>query len=916
MVNSTASIWTKGGLLQSLADLNSFFAVPTGYRFSDPRLLYDALSARWIASGMSFNTLQNSQLYTAISRSSDPTAPWTVYTVAANTVRTLYDQPKIAASSDKVVISSVDFTCMPTCSFLGQETWVLEKADMLAGSSLRSVRYAPDPARMAIVPAQSLAPTSTEYLVYTTPTSIQVVLITGTPALGNVVWTEQANASPPISPPPNAEQGGGGRLIQTNDERLLSAVWRNDVLWAAGNEGCTPAGDTRTRSCLRVIGVSTAGGPPPPAVDFAVAKSGAYLYFPAVMLDGSGHTFLVFSESSSTTFPSASIAQVMGPANNALVLQAGLGVYNSGACGGSVNRWGDYSGAALDPVDPTRVWVAGEYAATSTDPCNWGTVVGQFVYFGPPSITGISPTVGPTVGGTRVTVTGTGLIFATAVNFGAVAGTIVSNTDTQVVVTSPAQGAGVVEVTVTTAGGTSALTPADRYTYVAPVAWLPFLGNRAFGGYSTTVYVQNAGSVAANVSIQYYDQTGRVVGAGDAKVGLVGNATWTVAQTNGNSFPGSCPGSNPNCNAGNGVIYSDQPVAAFVNEFAPGAGDDGSGYTAIPLSGTGPTLYAPTVLNGAYGGYVTGFGIINTGAVTTTVTVTYYNENGTAIPQTRSQSLAANAYWGLYQGEGGTPLPAGFKGTAKISTSPASALAAIVNEVGPGGFLTYLAAPTGGTTLAAPFIFNNAYGGYFTGMSLRNVGGGPATATISYLGTVGGTPVSRSETVSLLPVDGVVGLYHGPGNTAGLPNGFAGSATVSSNQPLVAIVNEVKGNFGTSANLFAGGQAVVHLPLVKNAHPDGYSTGMAVMNLGTGTATVTIVYYDPNTGLQVGTSPTLTLAPGAFAGVYQGPGGDGGVPAGTAATAILTVTNPLGGGLLAVIVNQQSPVSLISYTGQ
>jgi hypothetical protein len=50
--------------------------------------------------------------------------------------------------------------------------------------------------------------------------------------------------------------------------------------------------------------------------------------------------------------------------------------------------------------------------------------------------------------------------------------------------------------------------------------------------------------------------------------------------------------------------------------------------------------------------------------------------------------------------------------------------------------------------------------------------------------------------------------------------------------------------------------------------------------------------------------------------VYQGPGGDGGVPPGTAATAILTVTNPLGGGLLAVIVNQQSPASLISYTGQ
>jgi hypothetical protein len=79
---------------------------------------------------------------------------------------------------------------------------------------------------------------------------------------------------------------------------------------------------------------------------------------------------------------------------------------------------------------------------------------------------------------------------------------------------------------------------------------------------------------------------------------------------------------------------------------------------------------------------------------------------------------------------------------------------------------------------------------------------------------------------------------------------------------------------------------------------------------------VTIVYYDPVTGAQVGVGPTLTLAPGAYAGVYQGPGGDGGVPPGTSATAALTVTNPSGGGKLAVIVNQQSSTSFMSYSGQ
>ena len=44
---------------------------------------------------------------------------------------------------------------------------------------------------------------------------------------------------------------------------------------------------------------------------------------------------------------------------------------------------------------------------------------------------------------------------------------ITSDTATTLTVTSPAAGAGTLDVTVTTAGGTSAITAADHYTYVA-----------------------------------------------------------------------------------------------------------------------------------------------------------------------------------------------------------------------------------------------------------------------------------------------------------------------------------------------------------------------------------------------------------------------------------------------------------------
>ena len=64
-------------------------------------------------------------------------------------------------------------------------------------------------------------------------------------------------------------------------------------------------------------------------------------------------------------------------------------------------------------------------------------------------------------------ITGTNLASATAVKFGSAPATaITANTATSVTATSPA-GTGTVDVTVTTAGGTSTIAAGDKFTYVA-----------------------------------------------------------------------------------------------------------------------------------------------------------------------------------------------------------------------------------------------------------------------------------------------------------------------------------------------------------------------------------------------------------------------------------------------------------------
>ena len=86
-----------------------------------------------------------------------------------------------------------------------------------------------------------------------------------------------------------------------------------------------------------------------------------------------------------------------------------------------------------------------------------------------PTVTRLSPTSGPTTGGTSVTITGTNFTGVTAVDFGTVAARsfTVNAAGTQIVATSPADSAGTVYVTVTTASGTSAISSAEKFTFTS-----------------------------------------------------------------------------------------------------------------------------------------------------------------------------------------------------------------------------------------------------------------------------------------------------------------------------------------------------------------------------------------------------------------------------------------------------------------
>ncbi|BDV44551.1 fibronectin type III [Geotalea uraniireducens] len=134
-----------------------------------------------------------------------------------------------------------------------------------------------------------------------------------------------------------------------------------------------------------------------------------------------------------------------------------------------------------------------------------GFVVADYPALPPtPAVTGISPTSGPTAGGTSVIITGTGLSGASAVKFGANNATSYTvDSASQITATAPAGTAGTVDVTVTTAGGTSATTASDQFTYLAPPTVTTGAASGITAGGATLNGTVNANGVSSTVTFDY-----------------------------------------------------------------------------------------------------------------------------------------------------------------------------------------------------------------------------------------------------------------------------------------------------------------------------------------------------------------------------------------------------------------------------
>ncbi|HVT66039.1 MAG TPA: IPT/TIG domain-containing protein [Mycobacteriales bacterium] len=201
-----------------------------------------------------------------------------------------------------------------------------------------------------------------------------------------------------------------------------------------------------------------------------------------------------------------------------------------------------------------------------------------------PTVTSVTPNLGPKSGGTTVVIKGTGFTGATAVTFGAAgpAGFTVNSATKITAVTPAAATTGVVNVIVTAPGGTSAVSTADHYTYKALPAVTGVSPSQGPVAGGTSVVITGSGFAAAT--------TVKFGPAGSASF-TINSATqitaiapaYTKSDVNIRVFNPS--GESPAVSAD---IYKYRNLAPSITSISPSSGPK-SGGTVVTITGTGLT---------------------------------------------------------------------------------------------------------------------------------------------------------------------------------------------------------------------------------------------------------------------------------------------------------------------------------------
>jgi hypothetical protein len=382
MTNVHIVFYTKVGDSLAGATLSAFFQpgsqTPNVF---DPRVVYDPGSSRFFAMCLAVGSTPAAAFELAVSNGPDPTLGWTLYEVSNLQDGQGIDYPYIGFGAGAVYLAgnyrSTLFGWPVGSPTHASGVWVIDKAALIAAQPAAVWRFTD-------VPGESHFPTPEPCTSWSVPPSGLDNFLSSFESVDSnnwrvLVWGVRLPAgwpgamptldrhsytTPALGAVPNATQLGGPALLQTNNVGSPPSLYT----FMNGHIHTALHGPSGSGLFVRHYDINVSGWTSVSGTTEDFWDGSSFHYYPSVAVNPWGDVGLVYSRSSVSEYASALCAirgQDEVSFQSSQMLKAGERYYgNPPDTPATLYRWGDYSGAAVDPITG-GLWFLNLYAGTA-----------------------------------------------------------------------------------------------------------------------------------------------------------------------------------------------------------------------------------------------------------------------------------------------------------------------------------------------------------------------------------------------------------------------------------------------------------------------------------------------------------------------------------------------------------------------
>lgn len=388
VVNTQFRIFDKNGNVQKTIEAEDWYGSLAGtLPIFDPKVIYDQISSRWVMVWLTSGSIQGENYFlVSVSDDSDPNGIWFNWAlpsdVNGNTAAGNWaDYEGIGFDENALYICSNQFSFSGFFNYV--KLRIIDKSNIYINANPGNVTWkdiwsiTPPGGGSQMVtlrPVRMESNSDAYYIVYMPSSGNHLSWFRLTDPLVNPVLTGFNITTVSYSGSPDASQLGGNLKIDAGGGALRNEPVFNDGLIYLVHSIKNP--NYTTLSALHFLSFNPGNNSLEQEV--IMGDDQHFYFYPGLAIDKYDNVIFSYSRSSVNEYAGGYYTILPDSAlpTGSYALKSGNDYYFKDF-GSGRNRWGDYSGAWIDPGDSISFWVCSEYVEALD---TWGTWVGGIIY--------------------------------------------------------------------------------------------------------------------------------------------------------------------------------------------------------------------------------------------------------------------------------------------------------------------------------------------------------------------------------------------------------------------------------------------------------------------------------------------------------------------------------------------------------